>query len=93
MCVCVCVCVCVSHLVTFNSVTPGTIALQAPPSMKFSRQEYRMGLPFPPPGNLPEPGIETGSPAFQAERPGKPIKMYVYFILFVHLTVVPVFKL
>ena len=41
--VCVCVCVCVSHLVTFNSVTPGTIALQAPLSMKFSRQEYRMG--------------------------------------------------
>ena len=57
------------------------------------RQEYWGGLSFPPLGNLLEPGIETGYPAFQAEPPGKPIKMYVYFIIFVHLTIVPVFKL
>ena len=40
---------------------PRTVARQAPLSMRFSRQEYRSGLPFPPPGNLPDPGIEPGS--------------------------------
>ena len=34
--------------------------------MEFSRQEYRSGLPFPSPGDLPNPGIEPGSPAFYA---------------------------
>ena len=57
--------------------TPWTVAYQAPPSMGFSRQEYWSGLPFPSPGYLPNPGIEPGSPAFQAdaltsEPPGKP---------------------
>ena len=52
MCVCVCVCVCVSHLVVSNSVTPWTVAHQAPLSMEFSRQENRSGLPFPPQGDL-----------------------------------------
>ena len=47
--------------------TPGTVACQAPPSMGFSRQEYWSGLPFPPPGDLPNPGIEPGSPALQAD--------------------------
>ena len=47
--------------------------------MGFSRQEYWRGLPFPPPGDLPYPGIEPGSPAMQAdslpsELPGKPFK-------------------
>jgi len=43
--------------------------------MGFSRQEYRSGLPFPSPGDLPDPGIESVSPALQAdsEPPGKPI--------------------
>ena len=36
-------------------VTPWTVAYQAPPSMEFSRQEYQSGLPFPSPGDLPEP--------------------------------------
>ena len=59
-------------------VTPWTIAYQAPPSMGFSRQEYWRGLSFPSPGDLPDPGIEPRSPAFQAdaltsEPPGKPI--------------------
>ena len=40
---------------------------QAPPSMGFSRQEYWSGLPFPSPGDLPDPGIEPRSPAFQAD--------------------------
>ena len=44
-------------------VTPWTVAYQAPPSMGFSRQEYWSGLPFPSPGDLPDPGIEHRSPA------------------------------
>ena len=57
--------------------TPWTVAHQAPPSMEFSRQEYWSGLPFPPPGNLPDPRIELRSPTLQAdaltsEPPGKP---------------------
>ena len=57
--------------------TPWTGAYQAPPSMGFSRQEYRGGLPFSSPGDLPNPGIEPRSPTFQAvaltsEPPGKP---------------------
>ena len=57
--------------------TPWTVAYQAPPSMGFSRQQYWSGLPFPSPGDLPNPGIEPRSPAFQAdaltsEPPGKP---------------------
>ena len=44
-------------------VTPWIVAYQAPPSMMFSRQEYWSGLPFPSPGDLPNPGIEPRSPA------------------------------
>ena len=44
-------------------VTPGTVAYQALLSMGFSRQEYWSWLPFPSPGDLPDPGIESGSPA------------------------------
>ena len=56
--------------------TPWTVAYQAAPSMGFSRQEYWSGLPFPSPGDLPNPGIEPGSPALQtdvllSEPPGK----------------------
>ena len=46
--------------------TPWTVAYQAPPSVGFSRQEYWSELPFPSPGDLPNPGIEHGSPALQA---------------------------
>ena len=42
----------------FDPVTPWTVAYQAPVSMGFSRQEYWSGLPLPPPGDLPDPGIE-----------------------------------
>ena len=48
-------------------VTPWTVVCQAPLSMGFSRQEYWDGLPFPSPGDLPDPGIEPGSPALQAD--------------------------
>ena len=46
---------------------PTLVAYQAPPSMGFSRQERWSGLPFPSPGDLPDPGIEPRSPALQAE--------------------------
>ena len=55
---------------------PWTVAYQAPPSIEFSRQEYWSGLPFPSPGDLPDPGIEPRFPVLQAdallsELPGK----------------------
>ena len=70
-------------------VTPQTVAYQAPPSMGFSRQECWSGLPFPSPGDLPNPGIKPGSPSLQAdalpsEPPGKtnpswiPLAMHIY---------------
>ena len=43
-------------------VTPWTVARQAPLSMGFPREEYWSGWPFPSLGNLPDPGIEPGSP-------------------------------
>ena len=48
-------------------VTPWTVAHQAPQSLGFSRQEYWSGLPFPSPGELPDPGIEPRSPALRAD--------------------------
>ena len=47
--------------------SPWTVACQAALSMGFSRQEYWSGLPFPSPGNLPNPEIKLGSPALQAD--------------------------
>ena len=60
-----------------DSWDPIGVACQAPLSMGFSRQEYWSGLPFPSPGDLPDPGIEPRSPALQAdssltELQGKP---------------------
>ena len=52
-----------SHVKLF--AVPWTVACQAPLSMEFSRQEYWNGLPFPFPGDLPDPGIEPASPALQ----------------------------
>ena len=65
-----------SHVRLF--ATPWTVTYQVPPSMGFSRQEYWSGLPFPSPGDLPDPGIEPRSPALEAdaltsEPPGKPL--------------------
>ena len=56
----------VGRLVMSDSATPWTVACQAPLSMEFSKQEYWSGLPFPSPGDLPDPGIEARSPALQA---------------------------
>ena len=47
--------------------TPWTVACQAPLSLGFSRQEYWSGLPFPSPGDLPDPGIKLRSPALQVD--------------------------
>ena len=63
-----------------SSATPWSVARQAPLSMGFSGQVYWSGLPFPSPEDLPNPGIEPGSPALQADSllskpPGKPAKI------------------
>ena len=55
-------------------------------SMEFSRQEYWSGLPFPSPGDLPDPGIEPRSPALQTDAlpsdpPGKPQTAYILVLL------------
>ena len=49
------------------AATPRTVAYQAPPSVRFSRQEYWSELPFPSPGELPDPGIKPKSPALQKD--------------------------
>ena len=71
-----------AHSVVSDSVTPWTVARQAPLSMGFSRQEYWSGLPCPPPGNLPNPGIESASPGLPADslllsHEGSPMKTYL----------------
>ena len=71
-----------SHVPFF--ATPWTVAYWAPQSMEFSRQEYWSGLPFPSPGDFPNPGIEPQSPALQADAllskpPGKPSVQFSSF--------------
>ena len=66
---------CFSHVQLL--VTPWSVAHQVPLSVGLPRQEYQSGLPFPSPGDLPQPEIEPRSPAlagrfFTAEPPGKP---------------------
>ena len=67
---------CVSHVRFCDPMD--SIACQAPLTMEFSRQEYWSGLPCPPPGDLPDPGIKPWSPVLQAdslpsEPTGKPL--------------------
>ena len=67
-----------SHSVVSNSATPWTVAHQAPLSMGLSRPDYWSGLPCPPPGDLPIPGIKPRFLTLQvdslpAEPPGKPL--------------------
>ena len=69
------------------TVTLWTVACQAALPMEFSRQEYWSGLPFPPPENVPHPGIEPQSPTlagrlFTTEQPGMPIFLLVLLPLF-----------
>ena len=79
---CMYVCYSHSHVQLFEILW--TVACQAPLSMGFSRQEHWSGLPFPSPGNLPNPGMTPESPALQAdslpsEPPGK------HFIIYNHV--------
>ena len=84
-----CVCVLSSSVVSDSLWPPWIVAHQAPLSMGFSRKEYWSGLPFPPPGDLPDPGIKPKSlvaPAlaggfFTTEQPRKPRKVDCGFIL------------
>ena len=63
-----------SHSVVSDSlVTPWTIVRQAPLSMEFSRLEHCSASPCPSPGHLPDPGVEPGPPALQADSlPSEP---------------------
>ena len=66
-----------SHVRLF--ATPWTVTYQAPLSMGFYRQEYWSGLPFPSPGDLPNPGMEPRSPALQADAlPSEPFGITGY---------------
>ena len=77
-----------SHVRLF--ATPWTVAYQAPQSMGFSRQEYWSGLPFPSPGDLPNPGIEPGSPALQTDAlPSEPLGKPKALINLIFLTSSP----
>ena len=75
------------------TVSPWTVARQTSLSMGFSRQEYWNGLPYPSPGDLPNPGIKPVSPAalalasrfFTAEPPGKPMSIYIYIYLYIYI--------
>ena len=81
--------VCVSLSVVSNTVTPWTVACQAPLSVEFSRQGCWIGLLFPSPGDLPNPGTEHRSPTLQAKSlPSEPSgNMYVCMCvcIYIHL--------
>ena len=76
------VCVCESLICVQLFATPWTVACQAPLSIELSSQEYWSGLPFPSPGDLPDPGIELWAPSLQAdslpsEPPRKPNRIII----------------
>ena len=78
-----------SHIQLF--ATLWTVALQAPLSMRFSRQEYWNGLPFPSPGDLPDPGIKPRSPTLEAdaltsEPPGKTLLSKLVYVCMCQVT-------
>ena len=84
-------CVCAKSLQSCPTLCdPMAVALQAPLSMGSSRQEFLSRAPYPPPGDLPDPGTEPASLAlafrhFTTEPPGKPIYvcMYVYVCIYI----------
>ena len=90
-----CVCVCVSRSAVTNSLRlHGLCPLQAPLSMGFPRKEYRSGLSFPSPENLPDPGIELRSPTLQAdslssEPSGKQVNSSTYYYYYYVLLLLP----
>ena len=96
MCVCVRVCVCVRACTRMHTCVLGqvqciatlwTVACQASLSLRFSQEEYWSGLPFPPPGGLPDPGIESVSPLlaggfFTTEPSEKPYNNSTWVLFF-----------
>ena len=72
-----------------NSATHWTVACQAPLSMGFPRQECWTGLPFPSPGDHPDPGIEHVSPVFPALQayylPAEPLGKHIYACMHVYM--------
>ena len=78
-------------------MTSWTVVHQAPLSMGFSRQEYWSGLPLPPPGDLPNPGIKSESLAltggcFTIEPPGKPKfkdPLALFPVMYIYTTINP----
>ena len=88
VCVCVCMYIACTQLISPVQffVAPWTVAHQALCSWVFSRQEYRSGLPFPPPGDLPKPGIKpvslesptSAGKFFTSESHGKYTYIYIY---------------
>ena len=90
-----------SHPVVSDSATLWAVALQAPLSMGFPRQEYWSGLPFPLPGDLLDPGIEPMSPAspalagefFTTETPEKPKTLTALFFITYPRLQVPIYMI
>ena len=77
-----------SHVQLF--ATPWTVTHQAPPSMGFSRQEHWSGLPFPSPGDLPDPGTEPAFSAWQANS--LPLSHQGIYVLHLSFIIEAVFK-
>ena len=73
-----------SHVQLF--ATPWTVACQTSLSMEFSRQEYWSRLPFPSPGDLPDPKIEPGSPALQADSLPSELLGFMSYYVYKHNT-------
>ena len=70
-----------------ESVTPGTVGCQAPLFMGFPGQEYWSGLPFPSPGDLPDPGIEPVSPALAGRVfTAEPWRELIYIVMYRNIT-------
>ena len=89
MYICVCVYIYCSGLVIKSCPTfviPWTVTCQAPLSMGFSKQEYWSGLPFLSLANIPDPGIEPGLPALQADSLPTELqgKIYIYIYTYTH---------
>ena len=91
-----------SHSVVSDSVTPWTVALQAPLSMGFPNQEYWSGLSFSPPRELSDPGIEPASPALAGRfstlsHQGNPIQytihIYIYILFFRFFFIIGYYKI
>ena len=83
VCVCVCVCVCMRACVSCSVMSVSLQPTRLQMSMKFSRQEYWSGLPFPSPQDPPDPRIKPSSPSLQAdslpsEASGKPQDTFIF---------------